>query len=530
MKYKFPCGCQFDILSEEKTIDGLPKLDFDIEKIPLDCPAVWEMLKKGLNAGVFQLESQLGKQWLQNLQVDSLKDIIALGALLRPGALHGVDEHGVSMTQHYANRKLGKEEVVPIHPAIADILEKTYQVPCYQEDAMKIVARLANFSKAEQDDYRKSAGKKIASEMTRVENKFLERAKEVGLVTEEEAKNIFNILKAAQRYSFNESHSASYGKRGYQTVYIKSHFPTTFFLKWLQFAKYGNQEESSVQDLLAEAKLLDIPIDLPRLDHLQEDFYWKDGVIRFGLTNIRDVGSTAFKKLLPLAKNVNLSSYYEVLCGILYNLGAASENIIDAGALDYLGGSRVSKKFDLQRLKEIFKTTSKHESAWLQDNFKKYNSLEELFKIAEFGEFYKSKPRKTAGQEAINSWRKPCVSLQDDPHIIIEKELHTLKAVISSSVNDLKIENRISCKELFDFSPEEAKLLVAPQDFMKWKRNNGKMMAKLKVSDETGEANLLMFEKDNFSELYAKLYKYVPVVIEVHKWNDAYVVDNINSI
>src|SRR5262245_15341929 len=107
--YCFPCGCSFPILQHSDDPDVIPLLDFDIEKIPESCSTTWDMLGRGDTKGVFQLESNLGKTWTKKLKPQSCEHMGALGALLRPGPLKGVDAEGVSLTEHYVRRKNGLE-------------------------------------------------------------------------------------------------------------------------------------------------------------------------------------------------------------------------------------------------------------------------------------------------------------------------------------------------------------------------------------------------------------------------------------
>lgn len=542
MKYHtFECGCSLPIQDENYiSPDGLPGLGIDIETVSLDCPKVWELFSKGFNAGIFQLESPLGKQWIKRMQVDSVSDVIALGSLLRPGCLAALDENGVSMTQKYALRKLGKEQATPIHPAIADILEETYHICCFQEQAMQITAKVAGFTKVEQDKYRKAAGKKLQDVMAEVEDMFLEKSQKIGLVTEAEAKYIFDILKASGRYSFNKSHAASYGVRGYWTAWIKAHCPTVFFLSWLQHAKYNNKEDSSIQDLLTEAKLLDVNVALPKLSDLEEDFYFKNNSIRFGITNIKKLGASHLQKIKSLSENmlpVAWNNYYLVMCKILFNMGATSDNLIDSGSIDYLGVSRTQARFDLARLHDVFKTAT--EITWFKENYDKYNSILELFDSTELVNAYKSKARLDDAQAAIKSWKHPSSSLSDNPLILIDKEIGTLKVPVTKNIGRI-VDGQVSCKELFDNVAEKGIVVVTPSDFKRFPRKNGPNagldMLKMKAGDDTGELEFLMFESSKpekraeFSEYYNKLFLNIPVILECHRWNDVFVINKITSI
>lgn len=194
-----PCGCVLNLYP-----NGKPNIEFDIRKIQGNCPLVWEMLSRGLTKGVFQLESNVGRQWTKKLKPESILHLAALSAILRPGASKNFDENGVSVTQHYCFRKNGEEEVVYYHDSLSNILNNSFGLLIYQEEAMRIAVVTANFSEMEADNLRKAMGKKDAELMKKVEGMYLEKAKTTGILTEEEAKEIFNWIKKSQRYSFNK--------------------------------------------------------------------------------------------------------------------------------------------------------------------------------------------------------------------------------------------------------------------------------------------------------------------------------------
>lgn len=190
--HTFECGCQI--------IDGV----VDPKRINVNCSRVWELLGKGLTYGVFQLESPLGKQWVKRLKPENMENLGALGSILRPGSLHALDEDGISVTEHYARRKNKLEKATPIDPSLEDVLNKTYGLAIYQENAMAIAIKIAGFTPQEADILRKSIGKKKADLLASLRTKFIEGCKKVGLVTEEKAVAIFDMIEKSNRYSFNK--------------------------------------------------------------------------------------------------------------------------------------------------------------------------------------------------------------------------------------------------------------------------------------------------------------------------------------
>lgn len=295
--YEFPCGCRWPVVEDNPPPDVVPFLDLDTELAPEDCPATWAMLSDGHTKGVFQLESPLGRQWTKKLKPGSYEHMSALGALLRPGCLRAVDEDGVSMTQHYVRRRHGQEDVKPYHPAIDAILHPTYGVLAYQEQAMAICVAVAAFTEQEADMLRKAIGKKLPEEMAKCKKMFMEGAAKAGLITAEQAVEVFGWIEASQRYSFNKSHSACYGVTGYRAAYIKAHHPVAFFTAWLRNAKHKQDPQQEIFELVNDARIFDITVEPPDLLSLEAGFHTDRRVVKFGLADIKGIGEAQIGKL-----------------------------------------------------------------------------------------------------------------------------------------------------------------------------------------------------------------------------------------
>ena len=202
-KFKFDCGCEFDIIGPAKHKFTIPRLKIDLYNLREDCPKTWELVKSGKTQGVFQVESQLGQTWSKKVSPDNIDELGAIGALVRPGCLKSISE-GKSLTEHYADRRNGREAVKSFHPVVDECLKNTYNVMVYQEDAIRLASTIAGFTLEEADQLRKAIGKKIASEMSKLKTLFLEKALALGIVSKEQAEEVFDWIEKSQRYSFNK--------------------------------------------------------------------------------------------------------------------------------------------------------------------------------------------------------------------------------------------------------------------------------------------------------------------------------------
>ncbi|MDP1620377.1 MAG: DNA polymerase III subunit alpha, partial [bacterium] len=202
-----------------RIVRKLENLEIDIDAIPLDDTKAYELLQRAETTGVFQLESSGMKRYLKLLRPTELEDIIAMVALYRPGPMDWIPD--------FIARKHGEKKMSYLHPKLEPILRKTYGVAVYQEQVMQIARDLAGFSLGEADMLRKAMGKKIFALIHEQKIKFIEGCVTQG-VDRKIGEKVFEYIEPFAGYGFNRSHAACYGLIGYQTAYLKAHFPAPF--------------------------------------------------------------------------------------------------------------------------------------------------------------------------------------------------------------------------------------------------------------------------------------------------------------
>jgi DNA polymerase-3 subunit alpha len=284
----------------------------------------------------------------RKLKPENMEQLSGLISILRPGCLEAYRD-GKSVSNHYIDKKNGSESIDFFHPALEESLKSTYSEMVYQEQAMQISQKIAGFNLQEADMLRKAIGKKKPEEMAKVKKKFIEGAKRVQIVGESEAEEIFGWIEKSQRYSFNKSHAISYAINAYMSAYAKAHFPRIFFASYLRFAKDKIDPQQEIKELVRNATEMDIVVSIPDLRHLNEFFILKNKIIYFGLTDIKGVGQSVFKKILVLTKDIDLktTTWLEILTGLLLHINStASKALISAGALDYMQKNRTEMLFE----------------------------------------------------------------------------------------------------------------------------------------------------------------------------------------
>ena len=311
-----------------------------IDDVPLDDPAVYQMLARGGTSGVFQFESKLGHDKLRAMKCDRFEDLVATNALIRPGPLDS------GMTDVYIRRKLGQEPVQYPHPDLRETLEPTYGIIVYQEQVMRIANILGGYSLGEADVLRKAVGKKDAALIKKELGRFIARALDRG-VDRRLAEDLADQIETFGRYGFNRSHAAAYSLISYHTAWLKAHHPAEFMAATLSAVL---DKTDDVVKYIAECK--DLTRHLPDLERGIEvlppdvnESGWKFTTvgahqIRFGLGAVRGVGGGAVSSILGArSEGGRFQSLFEFLERIDTRAlnKRACEALIAAGALDAFG-------------------------------------------------------------------------------------------------------------------------------------------------------------------------------------------------
>lgn len=311
-----------------KLIEATTGKRIQIDKIPMDDKAAYELVSEGKTTGVFQLESSGMKDLLRRLKPGVFEDVVALVALYRPGPL------GSNMIDDFINGKHGKVKIKYPLPQLESILKETYGVILYQEQVMKIAQVLAKYTLAEADELRKAIGKKKPEVMAKHRARFVEGAVENN-VASKKAEKLFMLIEKFGGYGFNKSHSAAYALIAYQTAYLKAHYPVQFMAALLT-QDMGNQDKTIKN--IAECREMGIEILPPDINESQADFSVAGGKLRFGLAAVKNVGLKAMDSLIEeREKNGSFSNLFEFcqrIEGSKINRRVL-EGLIQCGALDF---------------------------------------------------------------------------------------------------------------------------------------------------------------------------------------------------
>ncbi len=307
------------------------QIEIDISNLPLDDKKTFALLREGKTLGVFQVESSGMQDLLVNLKIDSFEEIIAVGALYRPGPM--------DMIPSFINRKHKKEEIHIDHPWMKEILEETYGVMVYQEQVMQIANKLAGYSLGEGDVLRKAMGKKDREEMVRQRKKFILGCKE-RQIEEKTAEHIFEKIEKFASYGFNKSHAAAYAYLTYITAYLKANYPG----EWMAALMTCDVHDlSKIAKFIREAQGLQIAILSPDINESGKDFVSTEKGIRFAMAGIKGVGISVVEAIL---EERGKRGFFSSLEDFIHRIDSSKvgkksiEILIMAGSFDFTGWNR----------------------------------------------------------------------------------------------------------------------------------------------------------------------------------------------
>jgi DNA polymerase-3 subunit alpha len=295
-------------------------IELNPDEFPIDDVKTYELFQRGETVGIFQYESVGMQKYLRDLKPTVFGDLIAMNALYRPGPLEYIPS--------FVKRKNGEEEIVYDLEANEEYLKETYGITVYQEQVMLLSQKLASFSKGDADVLRKAMGKKQKEVLDKMKSKFISQAMENGHA-EDKLEKIWKDWEAFAQYAFNKSHSTCYAWIGYQTAYLKAHYPAEYMAAVLS----NNMNDiKQVSFFMEECKRMGLNVLGPDVN---ESFYKftvnENYAVRFGMGAIKGVGAPAVDTIVENRKKAKYKSIFDLAKKI--DLRAANKKAFESLAL-----------------------------------------------------------------------------------------------------------------------------------------------------------------------------------------------------
>jgi DNA polymerase-3 subunit alpha len=304
-------------------------IEFNLDTIPLDDPAIFELLAAGETIGIFQVESAGMRRMLTELKPSRFEHLPAGVALYRPGPMEYIGD--------YIRRMHGDEPVIFRHPTLEPILKETYGIIVFQEQIISIMTDLAGYSASQADQVRRAVGHKIEEELLRQRSSFVEGAIEHSAIDRETAEAIFDDIEYFARYGFNKAHAVDYAAITCQTAYLKAKYPVEYMTALLTVERNNTEKMAT---LLAECRRLGIESLPPDVNSSSSDFVIEGQSIRFGLGAVKNVGDGPVETILQAREAEGRFSDLDDFCrqvDLRQVNRRALECLIKVGALDCFG-------------------------------------------------------------------------------------------------------------------------------------------------------------------------------------------------
>ncbi|WAL67238.1 DNA polymerase III subunit alpha [Amycolatopsis cynarae] len=313
--------------------------EVDLDTLGVDDPETYKLLSRGDTLGVFQLDGGPMRDLLRRMQPTLFDDIVAVGALYRPGPM------GMNAHNDYADRKNGRQQVKPIHPELEEplkeILADTYGLIVYQEQIMHIAQKVAGYTMGRADVLRRAMGKKKKEVLDKEFEGFHAGMRANGF-SDEAIKALWDTILPFAGYAFNKSHAAAYGLVSYWTAYLKANYPAEYMAALLTSVG-DNKDKSAVY--LSECRRLGIKVLPPDVNESGQRFAAVGDAIRFGLGAVRNVGANVVESIIKTrGEKGKYSSFTDFLdkSELVVCNKRVIESLIKAGAFDSLGNTRLS--------------------------------------------------------------------------------------------------------------------------------------------------------------------------------------------
>ena len=474
-------------------------LDIDIEKIPIDDPAVFDLYSRGDTKSIFQFESGGMKEWLIKLHPERFEDLIAMNALYRPGPMDYIPDFVA-----------GKNDPSKIHydlPDMEEYLKETYGVTVYQEQVMRLSQKLAGFSKGKADKLRKAMGKKQKDVLDSLKGAFMKGATANGY-PQDILEKIWKDWEAFAKYAFNKSHATCYAWVSYQTAWLKAHYPSEFQASNLT-QNISNMEE--MKEIMADCRKAGIKVLSPDVNESDAQFSVnRQGDVRFGLGGLKGFGENVVNAIIA-EREANGS--FKDLFDFMERMGNAVgrkplETLVYSGALDSFGLKRM-QYFSPGKSGELFiDELVRYSVLFRNDTLNSESSL--------FGDVEELKPVRPEAPMFVG---------EEDTLELLQKEKEFVGMYLSSHPLDryrFEIERFASplseLSELIDQSDKEGKSRKARvagiiTDIKTLTTKSGSPGAKIILEDFSGNYEFALFGKD-YQQFFPMLQLHSQVFVE----------------
>ena len=446
------------------------------EDIPYDDEDAIKVIASAKTMGIFQLESAGMRNAIRTIKIKNFEDVVALLALYRPGPMDQIKE--------YAKYKNTGAKIHYVSKVLEEILAPTYGQIVYQEQIMQIASKMAGFSLAQADIFRRAVSKKDSSKMASLKKSFIDGSIKQG-INPKEAEEVYQLIYKFANYGFNRSHAFVYAIFSMRMAYLKAHYPLEFYASIL-----SNASTNEFNNTIAEMKKARIKIVCPDINESEIYFKIRNNEILFPLTAIKGISSTIAGQIIEERNKKRFDDLFDFVIRMgqhkLSNVNLM--NIIDAGGFDALESSRASLRLNVS-------------NALIFSSF----VLDDQGLLAFDPNLYPKPEFKRVNDDLIEN---------------LDKEFQVLGLMVSGSPlekykKEIKDNKAIKIEEIDD-STGDVKVFAIIKNIRKTVTKKNQAMAFISVYDETSEIELVLFP-ETFAKSQKAIKKNHIVVIDGYK-------------
>jgi error-prone DNA polymerase len=429
--------------------------EYTLANIPQDDPAVYEMICHADTIGVFQIESRAQQAMLPRLRPRVFYDLVIEVAIVRPGPIQG------DMVHPYLRRRNGEEPVEYPSEELHKILHKTLGVPLFQEQAMRIAMVAGDFTPTEADALRRSmATFKAKGMVSNFEEKLVRGMIKKGYSTEY-ANRIFKQLEGFGSYGFPESHAVSFALLVYVSSYIKCYYPDVFACALLNSMPMGFYQPAQI---VIDARkhgveVRPVDVNLSFWDNSIENKDSKPYAVRLGFRQVKGLREDDMQALVMARGN----GYT--------NVHALRDAGVPQSAIEKLADADAFRSMGMDRRRALWEVSALHDRPIGVFTGQPSESAVEAPALL---------PEMRLSEHVVHDYAATALSLKAHPVSFVREKLELLHVIPIKELDNLG-----------DGTPVKVAGLV----LVRQRPGTANNVVFITIEDETGTANLVVFEK-----------------------------------
>jgi error-prone DNA polymerase len=281
-----------------KEIERVHKEIVDIDTVPLDDTATYELIQSTRTLGIFQVESPGQRELVGKLAPTTFTDLIIDISLFRPGPVKS------DMITPFLKARHGWSPAQIIHPDLYEILAHTEGVVVFHEQVIQIIATMTGVSLATADEKRRSLGDRAGQQ--EVCDWFFPAATakgyELPIIQE-----IWDVLRAFASFGFCKAHAAAFALPTYQSAWLKTHYPAAFLAGVLTHDP-GMYPKRLIVDEARQMGITIAPIDVNASDAVYrvEDH---GNAIRIALSTVSGISDGEVQSIIAGRPYIDLNDF-----------------------------------------------------------------------------------------------------------------------------------------------------------------------------------------------------------------------------